>query len=186
MAAILQLLNTKVCSLQLQEPQSVQYRKVAANILKFYEFHRDIQSILKVYNRDFYQRYQLMRRQMHERDPEVQVERVLFHGTSRENMVIIHFGFNRSHSTDWNQYGRGCYFTSWFDVAAGEDHATPDESNVQYVIQTRVLTGVFAEGDEGLIEPHNATASLWSCSIKSTDHQYVYCVYDHINIHSYT
>jgi len=67
-------------------------------------------------------------------------------------------------------YGKGVYFARDFSYSADDTYSPPDKDGLKYVIQSRVLTGEFTEGDQDMIEaPTKAPGVLYDCVVNNVD-----------------
>jgi len=58
------------------------------------------------------------------------------------------------------RYGKGVYFARDFSYSADDTYSPSDKDGLKYVIQSRVLSGQFTEGDDSMIEPPERDAGM--------------------------
>ncbi|XP_046549029.1 protein mono-ADP-ribosyltransferase PARP14-like [Haliotis rubra] len=109
----------------------------------------------RVQNNVLYQQFHAKKNQLENQNPNVVVERYLWHGTKQEHtMNICNYGFNRSHcDKSQSEYGEGVYFTTTAPAAAQDRYAPVDANGKRYLFQSRVLTGSFTTGQAQLRVP---------------------------------
>ncbi|XP_067657069.1 protein mono-ADP-ribosyltransferase PARP14-like [Haliotis asinina] len=109
----------------------------------------------RVQNNVLYQQFQTKKNQLENQNPNVVVERSLWHGTKQEHtMNICNYGFNRSLcDKSQNEFGEGVYFTTTAPAAAQDRYAPVDANEKRYLFQSRVITGTFTAGQAQLRVP---------------------------------
>uniref|UniRef100_A0A672JFB8 Poly [ADP-ribose] polymerase n=1 Tax=Salarias fasciatus TaxID=181472 RepID=A0A672JFB8_SALFA len=114
----------------------------------------NIISIERVQNQTLWQSYQLMKKNMDQKNRTTNNERLLFHGTKSASVDLINNkGFNRSYAgTHGAMYGNGSYFAV-DPVYSARNYAKPDASGIRRMFQARVLVGEYTQGKPGLITP---------------------------------
>uniref|UniRef100_UPI003AAA2BFC protein mono-ADP-ribosyltransferase PARP14-like n=1 Tax=Centroberyx gerrardi TaxID=166262 RepID=UPI003AAA2BFC len=115
---------------------------------------RNIISIERVQNKTLWQSYQLMKKQLEEKNKHQNNERQLFHGTGSNSIDLINSqGFNRSYAgTHAAMFGNGSYFA--VDPAySARGYAKPDALGHKRMYLARVLVGDFIQGRAGMVTP---------------------------------
>ena len=75
-------------------------------------------------------------------------------------------------------YGLGVYFARDFSYSAKENYSPQDDDGLKYVIQSRVLTGQFTEGDEDMIEtPDRVPGVRYDCAVDDIDDPTIFVVF---------
>ena len=95
-----------------------------------------ILSITRVENPHLYSLYSVMRDQInHANGPDVENERLHWHGTSSDTVSIIcNGGFNRSYcGKNATAFGKGVYFIKSFGYSAQPVYAVPDSNKNQHI-----------------------------------------------------
>ncbi|KAM9810565.1 protein mono-ADP-ribosyltransferase PARP14-like [Neosynchiropus ocellatus] len=133
-------------------PEDQEYQDLDQR-LKAQGFSGKITRIERVQNRMLWQSYQLMKKEMEQKNKHQNNEMVLYHGTQSDAIAHINKqGFNRSYAGMHGAlYGNGCYFA--VDSKYSYNYAKPDGSNVRRMYVARVLVGDFVKGTKGLITP---------------------------------
>ncbi|XP_041355434.1 protein mono-ADP-ribosyltransferase PARP14-like [Gigantopelta aegis] len=87
-----------------------------------------IEQIERVQNKTVYDQYCIMKRRFDEKNPTLQNERKLWHGTSSDSTNSINtYGFNRSYcGKNATVYGKGAYFATESSYSAGDTYSPPD------------------------------------------------------------
>ncbi|XP_028313172.1 protein mono-ADP-ribosyltransferase PARP14-like isoform X2 [Gouania willdenowi] len=114
----------------------------------------NIISIERVQNPTLYQSYELMKKQLMQKNNRSDNELLLFHGTKEESIDLINSkGFNRSYAgMHGAMYGNGSYFAVDPDYSA-RGYARADAKGHKRMYLARVLVGDHTVGKPGLISP---------------------------------
>uniref|UniRef100_A0A3B3BS18 Poly [ADP-ribose] polymerase n=1 Tax=Oryzias melastigma TaxID=30732 RepID=A0A3B3BS18_ORYME len=109
--------------------------------------------IERVQNFALWKSYELLKKQMEQKNKHKKNERVLFHGTTDKSIDLINKnGFNRSYAGLHAMFGKGSYFA--VDPAySAQNYAQPDNQGLKRMYQARVLVGDFTHGNPSLIVP---------------------------------
>ncbi|XP_071380642.1 protein mono-ADP-ribosyltransferase PARP14-like [Centroberyx affinis] len=114
----------------------------------------NIISIERVQNKTLWQSYQLMKKQLEEKNKHKNNEKQLFHGTGSKSIDLINSqGFNRSYAgAHGAMLGNGSYFAVGPAYSAG-GYAKPDAARHKCMYLARVLVGDFTQGRAGIVTP---------------------------------
>uniref|UniRef100_A0A672JI87 Poly [ADP-ribose] polymerase n=1 Tax=Salarias fasciatus TaxID=181472 RepID=A0A672JI87_SALFA len=126
--------------------------------------------IERVQNQTLWQSYQLMKKNMDQKNRTTNNERLLFHGTKSASVDLINDkGFNRSYAgTHGAMYGNGSYFAV-DPVYSARNYAKPDASGIRRMFQARVLVGEYTQGKPGLITPPHKSGNVANLYDSVTD-----------------
>ncbi|XP_009470176.1 PREDICTED: poly [ADP-ribose] polymerase 14-like [Nipponia nippon] len=136
------------------KPETREYRDVQERFLKTCQSLK-IVKIERVQNPFFWKAYQIKKREMDNKNGNRNNERLLFHGTSKESLILINNqGFNRSYAgTHAASFGNGTYFAVNASYSASDVYSKPDAYGKKYMYLARVLVGEYAQGTKGSITP---------------------------------
>uniref|UniRef100_A0AAV3A3H0 Poly [ADP-ribose] polymerase n=1 Tax=Pyxicephalus adspersus TaxID=30357 RepID=A0AAV3A3H0_PYXAD len=114
-----------------------------------------ILKILRVQNRDLWFNYQIKKNHIDSKNGSTNNEKELFHGTDLSSIQHVNNnGFNRSYAgRNAAAYGNGTYFAVNANYSASSSYAKPDINGQKHMYLARVLTGVFCNGQFGMITP---------------------------------
>ncbi|KAM8770636.1 protein mono-ADP-ribosyltransferase PARP14 [Rhynchonycteris naso] len=142
-----------VCLVELQ-PGHAEYNNVAD---KFNQTcaHFKIEKIQRIQNPGLWKSYQTKKRNMDDKNVQVNNERLLFHGTDVDSLPHVNLkGFNRSYAgKNATAYGKGTYFAVNASYSANDAYSRPDVNGKKHMYYVRVLTGLFTCGNRSLIVP---------------------------------
>ncbi|XP_041356150.1 protein mono-ADP-ribosyltransferase PARP15-like [Gigantopelta aegis] len=135
--------------------QTAEYKSVEQHFKATLSADFDINKIERVQNKTLHDQYSIMKRNFEEKNPRLQNERKLWHGTSSDSTNSINTcGFNRSFcGKNATAYGNGTYFATDSSYSADDTYSPPDSEGYKYVYQALVLTGDFTEGRFGIRVP---------------------------------
>ncbi|KAL5022101.1 hypothetical protein ScPMuIL_001256 [Solemya velum] len=159
--------NIKVIKLS---PQTTEYQDVEKNFIRC-GGPAKVLKIERIQNRALFQQYMTKKRLMELQNSHIsQNERTLWHGTSQEATDSINlYGFNRSYcGKNATAYGEGVYFASDASYSCSTTYARPDSRGNQRVYQSKVLTGEYTRGKQGLrVAPYKDAAKhiLFDCVV---------------------
>ncbi|XP_053727673.1 protein mono-ADP-ribosyltransferase PARP14-like isoform X3 [Synchiropus splendidus] len=133
-------------------PEDQEYQDLDKK-LKAEKFTGKITRIERVQNRTLWQSYQLLKKELEQKNKHQNNELVLYHGTQSDAIALINKqGFNRSYAGMHGAlYGNGCYFA--VDPMYSYNYAKPDGRNDRRMYAARVLVGDFTKGAKGMISP---------------------------------
>ncbi|KAM8865926.1 protein mono-ADP-ribosyltransferase PARP14-like isoform 5-T5 [Synchiropus picturatus] len=133
-------------------PEDQEYQDLDKK-LKAEKFTGKITRIERVQNRTLWQSYQLLKKELEQKNKHQNNELVLYHGTQSDAIALINKqGFNRSYAGMHGAvYGNGCYFA--VDPMYSYNYAKPDGRNDRRMYVARVLVGDFTKGAKGMISP---------------------------------
>ncbi|XP_030609932.1 protein mono-ADP-ribosyltransferase PARP14-like [Archocentrus centrarchus] len=110
-------------------------------------------------------------------------EKLLYHGTTQENCnSIMNTGFNRSFAgQNATVYGIGTYFAVNASYSANPTYSRPAADGSQLMFVTRVLTGIYTQGQSNMkvppprnsLQPHDRYDSV----VDKTDNPTMYVVF---------
>ncbi|XP_053101054.1 protein mono-ADP-ribosyltransferase PARP10 [Hemicordylus capensis] len=103
-----------------------------------------------------YQQYLLKKSAMEKSCGHLDVERVLYHGTTEQSShEICQFGFNRSFcGKNATRYGHGVYFAAKAFISVHDQYSPPcGADGNKYIFVTRTLTGDYVAGRQDLRAP---------------------------------
>ncbi|NWX20438.1 PAR14 polymerase, partial [Aegotheles bennettii] len=140
--------------------QSREYRDVQERFMRTCQSFK-IEKIERVQNPFFWKAYQIKKREMDNKNGNRNNERLLFHGTSKDSIVLINNrGFNRSYAgMNAANYGNGTYFAVDASYSAHDTYSKPDVNGKKYMYLARVLVGEYSQGTQGSITPAPKSAS---------------------------
>ncbi|XP_041356180.1 protein mono-ADP-ribosyltransferase PARP14-like [Gigantopelta aegis] len=136
-------------------PQTEESKSVEQNFKATLSSDVDIIKIERVQNKTLFDQYCIMKRRFDEKNPTLQNERKLWHGTSSDSTNSINTcGFNRSYcGKNATVYGNGAYFATNSSYSADDTYSPHDSEGYKYVYQALVLTGDYTEGSSGIRVP---------------------------------
>ncbi|XP_062611964.1 protein mono-ADP-ribosyltransferase PARP14-like [Saccostrea cucullata] len=146
--------NVAVVTLQ---PSSKEYK----DVVKDFQSQAGAVNIIKVeriQNRMLMQQYDAKLKLMEKQNPSGNNnEMVLWHGTANDSVASINtYGFNRSYcGKNATAYGNGVYFAVNASYSANSTYSPPDISGNRRVYRSRVLTGEYCQGRNGMKVPPN-------------------------------
>ncbi|XP_035004639.2 protein mono-ADP-ribosyltransferase PARP15 [Hippoglossus stenolepis] len=101
--------------------------------------------------------YEAQRKHISDKNAHVgaEVEKVLYHGTTKENCdAIMKTGFNRRFAgQNATHYGEGTYFAVKASYSAQHKYAMPTDDGSQLIFVAQVLTGIYTEGKSDMKVP---------------------------------
>jgi poly [ADP-ribose] polymerase 10/14/15 len=113
--------------------------------------------IERIENHKLWKQYMVTKEEMNEiNGSKVENERLLWHGTGVDSIPnICAGGFNRAYcGRNATVFGNGVYFAKDFAYSAQNTYSPKDPRNgYKHIFQSRVLTGQFTVGKQGMIEP---------------------------------
>uniref|UniRef100_S4RD19 Poly [ADP-ribose] polymerase n=1 Tax=Petromyzon marinus TaxID=7757 RepID=S4RD19_PETMA len=116
-----------------------------------------IEEITQIQNHSLWKLYMTKKKEMDKANkPNTQLnERILFHGTAYATCDKVNTnGFNRSYcGKNATCYGNGVYFAVSASYSAQPTYSPAESDGSKYMYRTRVLTGDFTTGKQGMIEP---------------------------------
>ncbi|XP_069791374.1 protein mono-ADP-ribosyltransferase PARP14-like isoform X2 [Narcine bancroftii] len=133
--------------------QSQEYQKVE-ELFRTTVSHFVILKIERIQNIYLWNNYMIKKQMINEKNPaETKNESCLFHGTPPDTLESInHFGFNRSFAgRNATMYGNGTYFAK--NAQYSISYSKPDTHRMRYMYLARVLTGMYCQGQQGMITP---------------------------------
>ncbi|XP_007563681.1 poly [ADP-ribose] polymerase 14-like [Poecilia formosa] len=137
----------------LLDPSSAEYRTVQQAFNK--TAYNTIVKIERLQNVHLRRTYEMQKKHMSEKNKNEGgvVERLLYHGTSQENLNSIKTkGFNRSFSgRNATAFGQGTYFA--VNASYSVSYSNPAADGTQTMFVARVLTGVFTLGRSDMRMP---------------------------------
>ncbi|NXD82845.1 PAR14 polymerase, partial [Halcyon senegalensis] len=136
------------------KPETREYRDVQERFLKTCTTLK-IEKIERVQNPYFWKAYQIKKREMDDKNGNRNNEKLLFHGTSKESLILINnYGFNRSYAgMHAANFGNGTYFAVNANYSANDMYSKPDVNGKKYMYLARVLVGEYSQGTRGSITP---------------------------------
>ncbi|XP_032439355.1 protein mono-ADP-ribosyltransferase PARP14-like [Xiphophorus hellerii] len=145
--------STKCLEEVLLDPSSAEYRTVQQAFNKTAQ--NTIVKIKRLQNVHLRRTYEMQKKHISEKNKNEGgvVERLLYHGTSQENLNSIKTkGFNRSFSgKNATAYGQGTYFAVNASYSVG--YSKPAADGTQTMFVARVLTGLFTLGRNDMRMP---------------------------------
>ncbi|NXU85255.1 PAR14 polymerase, partial [Xiphorhynchus elegans] len=166
-------------------PETREYRDVQERFLQTCQSFR-IEKIERVQNPYFWKAYQIKKRQMDNKNGNTNNEKLLFHGTSRESLVLINnHGFNRSYAgMHAANFGNGTYFAVNANYSAQDTYSKPDLNGKKYMYLARVLVGEYSQGRRGSLtpaakKPDNPT-DLFDSSTDNTSQPSMFIIFNDI------
>uniref|UniRef100_W5M6V2 Poly [ADP-ribose] polymerase n=1 Tax=Lepisosteus oculatus TaxID=7918 RepID=W5M6V2_LEPOC len=139
--------------------------------------------IERIQNSNLWKSYQIKKKFLEEKNCHSNNERLLFHGTSPSNLGHINaHGFNRSYAgRNAAVIGNGTYFAVDASYSASNTYSVPDSLGQKFMYLTRVLTGDYTRGSQGLIVPpaKNSTDStdLYDSVVDNTSNPRVFVIF---------
>ncbi|NXN73409.1 PAR15 polymerase, partial [Himantopus himantopus] len=142
------------------KPETKEYRDVQQRFLKTCQSLK-IEKIERIQNPFFWKAYQIKKRDMDNKNVNINNERLLFHGTNKESLTLINnYGFNRSYAgMHAAVFGNGTYFAVNASYSASDTYSKPDVDGKKYMYLARVLVGEYSRGTKGSITPAAKNAS---------------------------
>ncbi|NWS30309.1 PAR14 polymerase, partial [Polioptila caerulea] len=142
------------------KPDSREYKEVQEKFLQTCQSFK-IEKIERVQNLYFWKNYQIKKCEMDKKNGNRNNERLLFHGTSQESLILINDrGFNRSYAgTHAANFGNGTYFAVNASYSANDIYSKPDVNGKKYMYLARVLVGEYSLGKKGSITPEPKNVS---------------------------
>ncbi|XP_009947420.1 PREDICTED: poly [ADP-ribose] polymerase 14-like [Leptosomus discolor] len=142
------------------KPETKEYREVQERFLKTCQSFK-IEKIERVQNPYLWKTYQIKKREMDNKNGNRNNERFLFHGTSKDSLILINSrGFNRSYAgMHAANFGNGTYFAVDASYSAHATYSKPDANGKKYMYLARVLVGEYSQGTKGSITPAAKHAS---------------------------
>ncbi|RXM33975.1 Poly [ADP-ribose] polymerase 14 [Acipenser ruthenus] len=144
----------KGCISVLLQPTTKEYQEVEALFKKTCGNHT-IVTIQRIQNPFLWKNYQIKKQAFDDKNGKGNNEKQLFHGTACDTIKTINSnGFNRSFcGKNAVAYGNGTYFAVNASYSASGTYSVPDPQGQKYMYLTRVLTGMFTNGRNGMIVP---------------------------------
>ncbi|KAJ8321016.1 hypothetical protein KUTeg_002603 [Tegillarca granosa] len=122
----------------------------------------------RIQNRSLYQQYVAKKKSIDAQNPSTVVnEKMLWHGTAGNAVDSINaYGFNRSYcGKNAVVHGNGVYFAANAAYSCRTTYSPPDPSTGQrHIYQCKVLTGEFAQGQQGMRVPPNKPSTSGAAS----------------------
>ncbi|XP_078085246.1 protein mono-ADP-ribosyltransferase PARP14-like [Mustelus asterias] len=122
----------------------------------------DIVKIDRIQNRKLWQSYSVRKDAAERKNPGLNVEQILYHGTTKEiSNKVNKTGFNRSFcGRNATAYGKGTYFAlnAWY--SCDNKYSNPDADGCKYIYQARVITAKKCRGQQGMLEPAPVNAQI--------------------------
>ncbi|NXA17797.1 PAR14 polymerase, partial [Ibidorhyncha struthersii] len=142
------------------KPETKEYRGVQQRFLETCHSLK-IEKIERIQNPFFWKAYQIKKRDMDNKNVNINNERLLFHGTNKESLTLINnYGFNRSYAgMHAAVFGNGTYFAVNASYSASDIYSKPDVDGKKYMYLARVLVGEYSRGTKGSITPAAKNAS---------------------------
>ncbi|XP_069496717.1 protein mono-ADP-ribosyltransferase PARP14-like [Ambystoma mexicanum] len=146
------LLTDKV-ELVILSPKTKEYQDVQALFSK--TCFLGIQKIERVQNIFLWKNYMVKKMSIDQKNSNQNNEKQLYHGTAEKYLNTINKnGFNRSFAgMNAACYGNGTYFAVNANYSASNTYSKPDATGMKYMYLTRVLTGMFSTGSQGIVTP---------------------------------
>ncbi|XP_072891762.1 protein mono-ADP-ribosyltransferase PARP14-like [Hemitrygon akajei] len=118
--------------------------------------------IERIQNLKLWQSYSVRKQTIERKIPGVNVERILYHGTTKEITQKVNVtGFNRSFcGRNAVAYGKGTYFALNAAYSCDNKYASPSNDGSKFIYQARVITGNMCVGHNQLLEPTPVNAQL--------------------------
>ncbi|XP_072114758.1 protein mono-ADP-ribosyltransferase PARP14-like isoform X1 [Mobula birostris] len=150
--------------LQVDLPNGTEeYNEVADKFKKSCQNHLvKIIEIKRIQNRKLWQSYSVRKQTVERKLPGTNVERILYHGTTKEiTNKVNSTGFNRSFcGRNATAYGKGTYFALKAAYSCDNKYSSPDNDGTKFIYQARVITGNMCIGNNQLLEPTPVNAQL--------------------------
>ncbi|XP_059822321.1 protein mono-ADP-ribosyltransferase PARP14-like [Hypanus sabinus] len=147
-------------SVELQQ-NSKEYQDVAQSF-KATAVKSQIVKIERLQNPCLWKNYMIKKQQIVNKNPPgTNNERNLFHGTVPDSLNLINcHGFNRSNAgRNATAYGNGTYFVVSANYSAHNTYSKPDANGMKYMYRARVLTGIYCEGQGGMVVPPSKSSN---------------------------
>uniref|UniRef100_A0A8C5R8V6 Poly [ADP-ribose] polymerase n=1 Tax=Leptobrachium leishanense TaxID=445787 RepID=A0A8C5R8V6_9ANUR len=111
--------------------------------------------IERIQNSPLWLNYKIKKQSIDSRNGNANNEKQLFHGTDPNTILHVnHNGFNRSYAgKNAASYGNGTYFAVNAMYSAHDRYSRPDSNGYKYMYLTRVITGVYCVGTQGMVAP---------------------------------
>ncbi|XP_072118200.1 protein mono-ADP-ribosyltransferase PARP14-like [Mobula birostris] len=154
----MQNLQSKYVELQ---QNSKEYQDVAQSF-KVTVTQFQIVKIERLQNPCLWKNYMIKKQQLDNKNPPgTNNERNLFHGTASDTLNLIsRHGFNRSYAgRNATMYGNGTYFAVDANYSAQHTYSKPDANGMKYMYRARVLTGIYCQGQGGMVAPPSKSPS---------------------------
>ncbi|XP_078084096.1 protein mono-ADP-ribosyltransferase PARP14-like [Mustelus asterias] len=164
--------NEEILIVPLQS-STTEYKDVAEAFTKScHPIIVDIVKIDRVQNCKLWQSYSVNKEAAERKNPGLNVEQILYHGTTKEiSDKVNKTGFNRSFcGRNATSYGKGTYFALNASYSCNKTYSNPDSTGCQYIYQARVITGRKCKGQQGMLEPtpvnaQNDPTDLCDCAV---------------------
>ncbi|NXI95017.1 PAR14 polymerase, partial [Psophia crepitans] len=176
--------NQRLKVVQLK-PETREYKDVQERFLKTCQSLK-IEKIERVQNPFFWKAYQIKKREMDNKNGNRNNERLLFHGTSKESLILINNqGFNRSYAgMHAANFGNGTYFAVNANYSASDTYSRPDINGKKYMYLARVLVGEYSLGKKGSITPAaknaNNSIDLFDSSTDNVQQPSIFVIFNDI------
>ncbi|NWV70076.1 PAR14 polymerase, partial [Malurus elegans] len=176
--------NERVKIVELK-PESREYKDVQAKFLRTCQSFK-IEKIERIQNPYFWKAYQIKKCEMDKKNGSIKNERLLFHGTSKESLILINDrGFNRSYAgMHAANFGNGTYFAVNANYSAHDTYSKPDANGKKYMYLARVLVGEYSQGIRGSITPASKNAGnsvdLFDSSTDNVTHPSMFVIFNDI------
>uniref|UniRef100_A0A8C5TQT6 Poly [ADP-ribose] polymerase n=1 Tax=Malurus cyaneus samueli TaxID=2593467 RepID=A0A8C5TQT6_9PASS len=167
------------------KPESREYKDVQAKFLRTCQSFK-IEKIERIQNPYFWKAYQIKKCEMDKKNGSIKNERLLFHGTSKESLILINDrGFNRSYAgMHAANFGNGTYFAVNANYSAHDTYSKPDANGKKYMYLARVLVGEYSQGIKGSITPASKNAGnsvdLFDSSTDNMTHPSMFVIFNDI------
>uniref|UniRef100_A0A8C5Q2L0 Poly [ADP-ribose] polymerase n=1 Tax=Leptobrachium leishanense TaxID=445787 RepID=A0A8C5Q2L0_9ANUR len=117
--------------------------------------HMIIIEIKRIQNPSLWKNYEIKKQSIDNKNGNTTNEKQLFHGTDPNTISHVnHHGFNRSYAgKNAACYGNGTYFAVNAMYSAHDTYSRPDVNGYKYMYLTRVITGVYCVGTQGMVAP---------------------------------
>ncbi|KAM6398598.1 protein mono-ADP-ribosyltransferase PARP14 [Pluvialis apricaria] len=167
------------------KPEAKEYRDVQQRFLETCQSLK-IEKIERIQNPFFWKAYQIKKRDMDNKNVNINNERLLFHGTNKESLTLINnYGFNRSYAgMHAAVFGNGTYFAVNASYSASDIYSKPDVDGKKYMYLARVLVGEYSQGTKGSITPPAKNASnsidLFDSSTDNVNHPSMFIIFNDI------
>ncbi|XP_028285396.1 protein mono-ADP-ribosyltransferase PARP14 [Parambassis ranga] len=132
---------------------SAEYRTVKEAFKR--TVNKTVMKIERVQNIHLRRAYEVMKKQISDKNACGANEKFLYHGTTQENSdSIIQSGFNRSFAgQNATAYGYGTYFAVNANYSADPRYSRPASDGSQLMFMARVLTGIHTQGHSSMKVP---------------------------------
>uniref|UniRef100_A0A8C5RA89 Poly [ADP-ribose] polymerase n=1 Tax=Leptobrachium leishanense TaxID=445787 RepID=A0A8C5RA89_9ANUR len=134
-------------------PVSQEYNNVIQQFMRTCQMR--IIKIERIQNSPLWLNYKIKKQSIDSRNGNANNEKQLFHGTDPNTILHVnHNGFNRSYAgKNAASYGNGTYFAVNAMYSAHDRYSRPDSNGYKYMYLTRVITGVYCVGTQGMVAP---------------------------------